>query len=87
VVQGVSWPWIFWLNVPIAAMLIVLTRLRIDESHGPNTALDAPGLTLVTGAGLGLVWGLVRGNSAGWGNVEVASALGVGALRARSSAP
>jgi EmrB/QacA subfamily drug resistance transporter len=82
VVQGVSWPWIFWLNVPIGAVLIVVTRLRIDESHGPNTALDAPGLTLVTGAGLGLVWGLVRGNSAGWGNVEVVGALGVGALLA-----
>jgi EmrB/QacA subfamily drug resistance transporter len=82
VVQGISWPWIFWLNVPIAAVLIALTRARIDESHGPNTRLDVPGLMLVTGAALGLVWGLVRGNSVGWGSVEVVGALTLGALLA-----
>jgi hypothetical protein len=60
----------------------VLTRARIDESRGPNTALDVPGLALVTGAALGLVWGLVRGNSAGWGSGEVVGALALGAALA-----
>jgi EmrB/QacA subfamily drug resistance transporter len=80
VVQGISWPWIFWLNVPIAALLIALARTRIDESFGPGAALDPRGLALVTGAALGLVWGLVRGNTVGWGSVEVAAALTLGAL-------
>jgi EmrB/QacA subfamily drug resistance transporter len=80
VVQGISWPWIFWLNVPIAAALIVLARTRIVESFGPRTALDPHGLVLVTGAAFGLVWGLVRGNSAGWGSGEVVAALTLGAL-------
>ena len=48
---------------------------RIAESYGPRAALDLPGLALVTGAALGLVWGLVRGNAAGWGSAEVLGAL------------
>jgi MFS family permease len=37
-------------------------------------------LALVTGAALGLVWGLVRGNDAGWGSVEIVGTLSAGAL-------
>jgi MFS family permease len=80
VVRGISWPWIFWLNVPIAVLLIPLVLTRIGESFGPKTALDVRGLVLVTGAGFGVGWGLVRGNSAGWGSVEVITALAIGAL-------
>jgi EmrB/QacA subfamily drug resistance transporter len=75
ITQGIAWQWIFWLNVPIGVVAIILSVLRIRDSRGFDTALDIPGLLLVTGAGLGLVWGLVRGNSAGWGSFEVLSAL------------
>jgi len=51
---------------------------RIQESFGPRTVLDIAGLVLVTGATLGLVWGLVRGNSAGWGSLEVGASLVAG---------
>ena len=44
--------------------------------------LDIPGLGLGTGAALGLVWGLVRGNTAGWGSAEVVAALTSGAALA-----
>jgi MFS family permease len=80
VVQGISWPWIFWLNVPAAAVVITLALARILESHGPAAVVDLPGLALVTGAASGIVWGLVRGNQAGWGSAEVVSALVAGAL-------
>jgi EmrB/QacA subfamily drug resistance transporter len=79
VVQGISWPWIFWLNVPAGVVLIAVVLTRIDESHGPRGAVDVPGLALVTGAALGIVWGLVRGNPAGWGSPEVVGALVAGA--------
>jgi EmrB/QacA subfamily drug resistance transporter len=78
VVQGISWPWIFWLNVPIGLATIALTRVRIGESFGPDSALDLPGLALVTGAVFGIVWALVRGNTAGWGSPEVIAALAAG---------
>jgi EmrB/QacA subfamily drug resistance transporter len=82
VVEGISWPWIFWLNVPIALMLIPLSLTRIEESFGPDSAIDVPGLTLVSGTAFGLVWGLVRGNSAGWDSPEVLVALALGVLLA-----
>jgi EmrB/QacA subfamily drug resistance transporter len=80
VVEGVSWEWIFWLNVPIALVAIPLVLTRMRESHGPDADLDIPGLALVTGAALGIVWGLVRGNPAGWGSPEVLLSLAAGVL-------
>jgi EmrB/QacA subfamily drug resistance transporter len=82
IAEGTAWEWIFWVNVPIGLVLIPLVLARIEESRGPDTALDVPGLALVTGAAFGLVWGLVRANAAGWGSVEVVAALAGGALLA-----
>ncbi len=79
VVQGIDWEWIFWLNVPIGMLAIPLVLTRMRESFGPKTALDIRGLALVTAGALGIVWGLVRGNQAGWGSVEVVGALAAGA--------
>jgi EmrB/QacA subfamily drug resistance transporter len=75
IVQGISWEWIFWVNVPIGLLAIPLVLSRMRESHGPQTPLDVRGLALVTLGALGVVWGLVRGNQAGWGSVEVLAAL------------
>ncbi len=78
VTQGLAWRWIFWLNVPIglAAIPFVLTRIR--ESYGPRARLDTRGLALVTAAAFGVVWALMRGNTAGWGSFEVVSTLAAG---------
>jgi EmrB/QacA subfamily drug resistance transporter len=80
VTEKLAWQWIFWLNVPIGLAAIPLVRGRIEESFGPRAGLDGPGLVLVTAAALGIVWGLVRGNSAGWGSVEVIATLAGGVL-------
>jgi EmrB/QacA subfamily drug resistance transporter len=95
ITQGISWQWIFWVNVPIALVAIPLLFARVPESFGPRARIDVPGVALVTVAALGLVWGLVRGNAAGWGSAEVLGALvgGVGAgvafvvAELRSAAP
>ena len=80
VVEGISWQWIFWINVPIGLLAIPLVLTRVKESFGSDTGLDRRGLALVTGGALGIVWGLVRGNQAGWGSPEVVGALVGGAI-------
>jgi EmrB/QacA subfamily drug resistance transporter len=80
IVQGINWEWIFWVNVPIGLLAIPLVLTRMQESRGPLSSLDIRGLALVTLAALGVVWGLVRGNQAGWGSVEVLASLAAGVL-------
>ncbi len=79
IVQGISWQWIFWLNVPIGVVLVPLALRRLGESHGPSARLDLPGLGLASIGLLGIVWGLVRGNGQGWASAEVLSVLLAGA--------
>lgn len=80
VVEGLDWHWIFWLNVPIGLLLAPLAWRRLDETFGPATALDLPGLGLASAGLLGLVWGLVRGNGQGWTSPEIVISLAVGLL-------
>jgi EmrB/QacA subfamily drug resistance transporter len=80
VVQGISWQWIFWLNVPIGLVLAPLAFLRLRESRGPAGRLDLPGLALVSAGLFGIVWGLVRGNSVGWGSGEIVGSLVAGSI-------
>jgi EmrB/QacA subfamily drug resistance transporter len=80
VVEGISWQWIFWLNVPIGLVLIPLAYFRLQETYGPATRLDLPGLTLVSTGLFGIVWGLVRGNAVGWSSPEIVGSLAIGAV-------
>jgi EmrB/QacA subfamily drug resistance transporter len=80
VVSGISWHWIFWLNVPIGLALIPMARLRLQETYGPTNRLDLPGLALVSAGLFGIVWGLVRGNAQGWTSTEIVTALTAGAI-------
>jgi EmrB/QacA subfamily drug resistance transporter len=75
VVDGISWQWIFWLNVPIGILLVPLAYGFLRESHGPAGRLDLPGLALVSGGLLGLVWGLVHGNGDGWTSPQIVAFL------------
>src|SRR6188474_3138298 len=62
VVEGLSWQWIFWLNVPIGLVLIPIARRLLAESRGPSPQLDLRGLVLGAGGLLGIVYAIVRGN-------------------------
>src|SRR6476660_1125579 len=66
IVDGVSWHWIFWVNVPIGLVLAPLALARLEETRGADAVLDVPGLGLASTGLLGIVWGLVRGNGHGW---------------------
>jgi EmrB/QacA subfamily drug resistance transporter len=80
--QGLAWQWIFWINLPIGLLIILLARRYVPESHGQDRTIDGFGVTLVTLAALGLVWGILRGNGAGWTSAEILTSLGGGAALA-----
>jgi EmrB/QacA subfamily drug resistance transporter len=78
VAQGIAWEWIFWLNVPIGLVMIPLILTRLTAGARAPASLDPLGLALATGGALGLVWGLIRANSAGWASREIITALVAG---------
>jgi EmrB/QacA subfamily drug resistance transporter len=80
VVQAISWHWIFWINVPIGALLIPLAARQLTESRGPYASLDVPGLALASTGAFGIVFGLVRSQSLGWGSPTILASLILGAV-------
>jgi EmrB/QacA subfamily drug resistance transporter len=80
IVSGVSWNWIFWLNVPIGLVLAPLAYRQLEETKGSEGGLDLPGLALASTGLLGIVWGLVRGNSLGWTSTGIVLPIVLGAL-------
>jgi len=80
VTEGLAWQWIFWINVPVGVLAVLLVRRWIPESRGAARRLDPGGATLITLAVLGLVWGVVRGTAAGWDSPEVIGSFVLGGL-------
>jgi EmrB/QacA subfamily drug resistance transporter len=78
IAEGLAWQWIFWVNVPIGLIAIPLAAFRLTETRGPATRLDLPGLGLVSGGMLALVWGLVKANELGWTSPTIIAAIGGG---------
>jgi EmrB/QacA subfamily drug resistance transporter len=79
VVDGISWHWVFWLNVPVGIALLALVP-RLRETTGPFGSVDLRGLVLASSGLFGIVWALVRGNSVGWGSAEIVGALLAGVV-------
>jgi EmrB/QacA subfamily drug resistance transporter len=63
---GLSWHWIFWVNVPVGLAAAVLAPRFLEESFGRREPVDVGGLALGSAALFALVWTTVRGNDAGW---------------------
>jgi EmrB/QacA subfamily drug resistance transporter len=80
VVQGFSWQWIFWLNVPVGIALIPIALARLTNSRGPNKSLDVPGVVLASAGLLGLVFGIVRAQALGWTSATVVGSIASGVL-------
>ncbi len=78
VTQGLDWHWIFWINVPIGVVALILSRFRLAETRGPATRLDLVAAGLVAGGASGILWGLIRAGQIGWGAVEVIAAFAAG---------
>ena len=80
VVEGFSWQWIFWLNVPIGLALAPAALSMLRESRGPNATLDLPGVALASAGLLGVVFGIVRAGELGWTSTTVVASIAGGAV-------
>src|SRR6201994_4876514 len=80
VIELADWHWIFWINVPIGLLLAPIAARKLDESYGPQAALDLPGLGLASTGLFGLVYGLVRAQTIGWTAPEVMISIGAGVV-------
>lgn len=80
VVEGWSWEAIFWLNVPVGIIAIPLALYALPNTLGERVRADVVGLLLAGLGVLGVVFGIVRGNDAGWDSTEVVGALILGVL-------
>jgi len=81
VVEGWNWQAIFWLNVPLGVIAVPLVLLALPNSFGARVRSDIVGLLLAAPGVFGLVYGIVRGNDAGWDSAEVLiSLIGGGVL-------
>src|SRR5215218_8268608 len=78
VVDGFSWHWIFWLNVPIGLALVPAALRVLRESRGANASLDLPGVGLASAGLLGLVFGIVRAQALGWTSTTVIASIAIG---------
>jgi EmrB/QacA subfamily drug resistance transporter len=81
IVDNINWHWIFYVNVPVGVVGIIVSRWVIAESRDTSheQSIDLPGLVTSGGALLALSYALIEGNQRGWGSPEIIG-LFVGAV-------
>jgi EmrB/QacA subfamily drug resistance transporter len=74
---GISWHWVFWFNVPVAAIAATWSALTLRElaRRDAQRSLDLPGTALLVAGLTGLVYGISRGGISGWSDGLVIAGL------------
>jgi EmrB/QacA subfamily drug resistance transporter len=74
-----GWRWIFFVNVPVGIFAFAVAAKKVTESRDPNARrTDVAGLATLAGSLFLIVYGLLRGNTAGWSSAEILGSLLVG---------
>src|SRR5438128_494807 len=73
IVDNLNWNWIFFVNVPVGILAIVVSQFAIRESRDTSAeqSIDLPGLLTSIGFLFSLSYALVEGNSHGWSSPEI----------------
>lgn len=79
--EGISWRWIFFVNLPVSVLAIALS-LRVLPVDRPvrERHVDVAGMVLFTIAAAALTFGLIRANEDGWANPRIYGLLVISAL-------
>jgi len=76
ITEHLGWEWIFFVNIPIGAVAIVLTEIRLANVAAQDPApIDLPGLATFSFGLFLLIFGLIRGNPEGWGSATIVASL------------
>jgi EmrB/QacA subfamily drug resistance transporter len=79
-ISAVSWRLVFFINLPLAVVVVAVSVRHVPEtkSPGPPPKLDVRGAACISGALAGITYGLIAASSYGWASVSVLVPLGVG---------
>jgi EmrB/QacA subfamily drug resistance transporter len=81
ITSGIGWEWVFFVNVPIGVVAVIVTLARVTESRDPGArGVDWAGLVTFSSGLFLLVYALVQGNDKGWGSTEIVAMLGAAAV-------
>jgi EmrB/QacA subfamily drug resistance transporter len=82
ITQHLNWNWIFFINVPIGVLAILVTRIVVDESRDTSAdqRLDLPGLVSSGVALFALTYGLIEANTYGWTSARILALFAVAAI-------
>ncbi len=81
-IQVASWRWVFFINIPLAIVVLIIVFIHVPESRheGETGGLDWWGALLTTFGLAGIVYGLTEASALGWGNPLVLITMAVGIL-------
>src|SRR5690348_16095007 len=78
-ISAVSWRLVFFINLPLAAVVVAIAARHVPESRDANAGrVDAPGAAAITAGLIGLTYGLIEGPSRGWSSAVVLTSLVLG---------
>jgi EmrB/QacA subfamily drug resistance transporter len=74
--SGISWRWIFFVNLPIGIAAFVVTLTQVDESRERQARRpDWPGVVTFSGSLGAFIYALIKGNDLGWGSTTIVACL------------
>jgi EmrB/QacA subfamily drug resistance transporter len=82
ITDGLGWEWIFFINIPVAVLLLALSPVLLRESRDPRRerAYDVAGAFTITAALVLLVYAVVEAPDTGWGDPRTLGPLAVSAI-------